>query len=108
MNSTNISNAIKIKLEYVSLRIAHGMDRCANPPRSGPQGMPSSSGEADGARRSATGTMNGATGVVVNGGGEAHEEDDGGVEWEMSLFCGCRGGGERKGGGARGGRPWAW
>ena len=52
MNFTNISNAIKAidgvknKLEYANLRIAHGKDRCANPPRSGPQG---------GARRSASG-----------------------------------------------------
>jgi hypothetical protein len=40
----NISNAIKAidgiksKPEYANLRIAHGKDRCANPPRSGPQG----------------------------------------------------------------------
>ena len=44
VNFTNISNAIKAiegvksKPEYASLRIAHGKDRCANPPRSGPQG----------------------------------------------------------------------
>ncbi|KAK2463057.1 hypothetical protein APHAL10511_004712 [Amanita phalloides] len=44
VNFTNISNAIKAidgiksKPEYVNLRIAHGKDRCANPPRSGPQG----------------------------------------------------------------------
>jgi RNA recognition motif-containing protein len=44
VNFTNISNAIKaidsikIKPEYANLRIAHGKDRCANPPRSGPQG----------------------------------------------------------------------
>ena len=47
----NISNAIKAidgiksKPEYANLRIAHGKDRCANPPRSGPQG-------GSGARRS--------------------------------------------------------
>ena len=40
----NVSNAIKAidgiksKPEYANLRIAHGKDRCANPPRSGPQG----------------------------------------------------------------------
>lgn len=39
---------MKNKLEYANLRIAHGKDRCANPPRSGPQG-------ASGARRSASG-----------------------------------------------------
>ena len=44
MNFTNISNAIKAidgvknKPDYANLRIAHGKDRCANPPRSGPQG----------------------------------------------------------------------
>ncbi|OCH83927.1 hypothetical protein OBBRIDRAFT_840095 [Obba rivulosa] len=52
VNFTNISNAIKAidgvknKPDYSNLRIAHGKDRCANPPRSGPQG---------GARRSASG-----------------------------------------------------
>jgi len=51
VNFTNISNAIKAidgiknKPEYTNLRIAHGKDRCANPPRSGPQG-------ASGQRRS--------------------------------------------------------
>jgi hypothetical protein len=29
---------VKNKPEYANLRIAHGKDRCANPPRSGPQG----------------------------------------------------------------------
>ncbi|KIJ31279.1 hypothetical protein M422DRAFT_267084 [Sphaerobolus stellatus SS14] len=44
VNFTNISNAIKSidsvknKPDYANLRIAHGKDRCANPPRSGPQG----------------------------------------------------------------------
>ena len=44
VNFTNISNAIKAidsvknKSDYANLRIAHGKDRCANPPRSGPQG----------------------------------------------------------------------
>ena len=44
MNFTNIANAIKAidgvknKADYANLRIAHGKDRCANPPRSGPQG----------------------------------------------------------------------
>ncbi|KAF8575220.1 hypothetical protein K439DRAFT_1370433 [Ramaria rubella] len=44
VNFTNISNAIKAidsiknKSDYTNLRIAHGKDRCANPPRSGPQG----------------------------------------------------------------------
>ncbi|KIY62849.1 hypothetical protein CYLTODRAFT_494356 [Cylindrobasidium torrendii FP15055 ss-10] len=44
VNYTNIANAIKAiesiknKPEYANLRIAHGKDRCANAPRSGPQG----------------------------------------------------------------------
>lgn len=44
VNFTNVSNAIKaidgikVKPEYQNLRVAHGKDRCANPPRSGPQG----------------------------------------------------------------------
>ncbi|KAI0753188.1 hypothetical protein C8Q80DRAFT_1217425 [Daedaleopsis nitida] len=44
VNFTNIANAIKAidgvknKADYANLRIAHGKDRCANPPRSGPQG----------------------------------------------------------------------
>jgi len=44
VNFTNISNAIKAidaiknKPDYANLRIAHGKDRCANAPRSGPQG----------------------------------------------------------------------
>jgi hypothetical protein len=54
VNFTNISNAIKAidaiknRPEYANLRIAHGKDRCANPPRSGPQG-------SSGARRTASG-----------------------------------------------------
>lgn len=39
---------MKNKPDYANLRIAHGKDRCANPPRSGPQG-------ASGAKRSASG-----------------------------------------------------
>ncbi|KAI0767164.1 hypothetical protein C8Q74DRAFT_1203489 [Fomes fomentarius] len=44
VNFTNVANAIKAidgvknKPDYANLRIAHGKDRCANPPRSGPQG----------------------------------------------------------------------
>ncbi|KAJ7194858.1 RNA-binding protein Nrd1 [Mycena pura] len=55
VNFTNIANAIKaidaikIRPEYANLRIAHGKDRCANPPRSGPQGG------GTGARRAASG-----------------------------------------------------
>jgi len=54
VNFTNVSNAIKAidgvknMPDYANLRIAHGKDRCANPPRSGPQG-------ASGTRRSASG-----------------------------------------------------
>lgn len=70
MNFTNVSNAIKAidgvknKPEYANLRIAHGKDRCANPPRSGPQG-------ASGARRSASGNgPNSAEPVSAIGGEE--------------------------------------
>lgn len=44
VNFTNIANAIKAidgvknHPDYANLRIAHGKDRCANPPRQGPQG----------------------------------------------------------------------
>jgi RNA recognition motif-containing protein len=54
VNFTNINNAIKAiegvknKPDYANLRIAHGKDRCANPPRSGSQG-------GGGMRRSASG-----------------------------------------------------
>ena len=50
VNFTNISNAIKAidgiknKAEYTNLRIAHGKDRCANPPRSSNGSSSSSSG----------------------------------------------------------------
>lgn len=43
---------MKNKPDYANLRIAHGKDRCANPPRSGPQG---------GMRRSASGNGTMAT-----------------------------------------------
>lgn len=48
LNATKAIEAIKSKPEYANLRIAHGKDRCANPPRSGPQG-------ASGGRRSTSG-----------------------------------------------------
>ena len=62
VNYTNITNAIKAiegiktKPDYANLRIAHGKDRCANPPRSGPQ--------ASGMKR----TTSGNTAVGVNDG----------------------------------------
>jgi RNA recognition motif-containing protein len=73
VNYTNIANAIKaiegVKNlpDYVNLRIAHGKDRCANPPRSGPQG-------ASGARRSGSGNTGGPHSAepVLNG----HEGED--------------------------------
>ena len=73
VNYTNIANAIKaidgVKNlpDYANLRIAHGKDRCANPPRSGPQG-------ASGARRSASGNVNGSQSAehLLNG----HEEGE--------------------------------
>lgn len=71
VNFTNISNAIKAiegiktKPEYVNLRIAHGKDRCANPPRSGPQGT----ANGNGIKRSVSGqsAVNGTSPVVTNG-----------------------------------------
>ncbi|KAI6046275.1 hypothetical protein EDC04DRAFT_2864787 [Pisolithus marmoratus] len=69
VNFTNISNAIKAidgiknKPDYANLRIAHGKDRCANPPRSGPQG--------GGSRRSASG--NTAAGAAHSGSGGAED-----------------------------------
>jgi len=63
VNFTNINNAIKAiegvknKPDYANLRIAHGKDRCANPPRSGPQG-------GGAMRRSASGNGPVSTGPV--------------------------------------------
>lgn len=76
VNFTNISNAIKAidgvknKPDYANLRIAHGKDRCANPPRSGPQG---------GSRRSASGNTANGVGTGMNEIGEGVEEDFVGV-----------------------------
>ncbi|CCM03933.1 uncharacterized protein FIBRA_06085 [Fibroporia radiculosa] len=73
VNFTNISNAIKAiegvknKPDYANLRIAHGKDRCANPPRSGPQG-------GSGPRRSASGNGPLSSGPVSAV--EPHMEDD--------------------------------
>jgi hypothetical protein len=72
VNFTNVANAIKAiegvknKPEYANLRIAHGKDRCANPPRSGPQG-------GSGVRR-ASGGHGG-----VNGHGHGHGRVNGQV-----------------------------
>ncbi|KAF8435168.1 hypothetical protein L210DRAFT_3552066 [Boletus edulis BED1] len=76
VNFTNISNAIKAidgmknKPDYANLRIAHGKDRCANPPRSGPQG---------GSRRTASGNTVSGTGPGINEVGEGVEEEVVGV-----------------------------
>lgn len=77
VNFTNIANAIKaiegikVKPEYANLRIAHGKDRCANPPRSGPQGG------AGGRRAMAMpgAFANGLGGDAQNGGFEVHVAD---------------------------------
>ena len=75
MNFTNISNAIKAidgvknKPDYANLRIAHGKDRCANPPRSGPQGGSS-------ARRSASGNGPASAGPVASEEGDVKVEGD--------------------------------
>ena len=95
MNFTNISNAIKAiegiknKPDYANLRIAHGKDRCANPPRSGPQG------NGGGMRRTASGNnasvhspslkaeeMNGG---VLNGDGNLNGADFGLDEPEIHM-----------------------
>ncbi|KAF9222423.1 hypothetical protein BS17DRAFT_818733 [Gyrodon lividus] len=79
VNFTNVSNAIKAidgiknKPDYANLRVAHGKDRCANPPRSGPQG--------GSARRTASGNggTSGGAGTGANEGAEGEEEDAAGV-----------------------------
>ncbi|KAG8220464.1 hypothetical protein J3R82DRAFT_3159 [Butyriboletus roseoflavus] len=76
VNFTNVSNAIKAidgvknKPDYANLRIAHGKDRCANPPRSGPQGS---------SRRTASGNTASGAGAGTNEIGECVEEDVVGV-----------------------------
>ncbi|KAG6334793.1 hypothetical protein ID866_4300, partial [Astraeus odoratus] len=80
VNFTNISNAIKAidgvknKPDYANLRIAHGKDRCANPPRSGPQG--------GGSRRSASGNT-AATAAANSAGGEGVE--GGAISGDVSV-----------------------
>jgi hypothetical protein len=90
VNFTNIANAIKAidgvksKPEYANLRIAHGKDRCANPPRSGPQGGSGVRRMTSGAHGQGNGSMNGH-GHGAGGGGEDGEmqylngEEDEGV-----------------------------
>ena len=85
VNFTNISNAIKAidgiksKSEYTLLRIAHGKDRCANPPRSGPQGG-AREGQPNGGRRA----MSMGASSFVNGhspvGGSGYEVHMDGTE----------------------------
>lgn len=75
VNFTNISNAIKAidgvknKPDYANLRIAHGKDRCANPPRSGPQGGSSARRNASGNSINSNGAANG-DGLEAEGLGE--------------------------------------
>jgi len=54
--------------EYANLRVAHGKDRCANPPRSGPQG-------ASAARRSASNGHLSAVEPATNGEGDDMKSD---------------------------------
>jgi hypothetical protein len=85
VNFTNIANAIKsidgVKNhpDYANLRIAHGKDRCANPPRQGPQGGgstrrtpggPPSAGVSPGA----DGGLEGSDAVILGGGDEIRAE----------------------------------
>ena len=101
VNFTNIANAIKAiegiksKPEYTSLRIAHGKDRCANPPRANPQGMRrSSSSNSNNANGNGNGNVASGPGFTVNvvdeGGleavGEVDEYDvDADAEGEVDL-----------------------
>ncbi|KAG8862567.1 hypothetical protein FRB96_001124 [Tulasnella sp. 330] len=91
VNFTNVSNAIKaidgikVKPEYQNLRVAHGKDRCANPPRSGPQGGGTGTGNA-GPRRQMS--MFGFSGVTTGGipgaGGYEGQADATGYEVQMA------------------------
>ncbi len=56
VNFTNLSNAINV-IEGANLRITHGKDRRANPPKSGPQG-------GGAMRRSASGNGHVPTGIM--------------------------------------------
>ena len=71
---------MKNKPEYANLRIAHGKDRCANPPRSGPQGGSGvkrvASGHSGQGQGHGQGHVNGNPGV---GGGVM--EDDGEMQF---------------------------
>lgn len=84
VNFTNISNAIKAiegiknKPEYSNLRIAHGKDRCANPPRSGPQGG------SGGAKRTAS--SNGAPSINGMGGADGLSLSNGDVHHGLQLL----------------------
>jgi len=79
VNYTNISNAIKAiegiktKPDYANLRIAHGKDRCANPPRSGPQ--------ASGMKRTASGN----TAVGINDGIDGVHTGDNGLGLAVNV-----------------------
>lgn len=93
VNFTNVANAIKAiegikgNLEYASLRIAHGKDRCANPPRSGPQGgarRTPSGGVGVGLNASASGGM--GVGGGVGGGGGIGNGNSNGVDDDGEVF----------------------
>lgn len=99
VNFTNISNAIKAidgiknKPEYANLRIAHGKDRCANPPRSGPQGgsggrrTVSNNGPNSAEPVSAVGEDDAEAETFLNGADETHilEQQDMHVDGETHL-----------------------
>ena len=79
VNYTNILNAIKAiegiktKPDYANLRIAHGKDRCANPPRSGPQ--------ASGMKRTASGN----TAVGANDGIDGDHTGENGLGLAVNV-----------------------
>ena len=90
VNFTNISNAIKAidgiksKPEYANLRIAHGKDRCANPPRSGPQGGTGSKRTPTGAGTNA-GEVTAVNGDGIDDGTEAFLNGDEGQVMEIPM-----------------------
>jgi len=65
---------VKSKPEYANLRVAHGKDRCANPPRSGPQGGGGGAGAGAGGGSAKRTVSSNGNGYHVVGG----EEDGGG------------------------------
>lgn len=91
VNFTNIANAIKAiesiksKPEYANLRVSHGKDRCANPPRTtaASGGANSFSGTANGAKKMANPTIH-VSGLSPTSG---PVEEDGVNEAELAVLA---------------------